>query len=57
MRLGDSKHFVALMAPQPFNEDELKRLQPQLRRAIVPLNMHVRRLEPVSHVEVAAFPK
>jgi hypothetical protein len=48
---GNQENIIGLMAAKALDEREFERVEPEFRCAIVTLNMDMRRLEPVGHVE------
>ncbi len=50
----DVKNVVGLVSAETLGESEFKRIEPELRGAVIALNVDVRRLEPVCHVEEEA---
>lgn len=51
MLFGDMQDVIRFMPAKPFDEGEFQRIEPQLGRAILALDVDVGRLEPVGHVE------
>lgn len=51
MLFSDVQDVIRVMSAKPFEEGEFQRIKPELGRAILALNVDVRRLEPVGHVE------
>ena len=54
MLFCDVKNIVGFVAAKALDESEFERVEPELGRAIVALNVDVRRLEPVGHVKEEA---
>jgi len=50
----DLKNIVGFVAAKALDESEFERVEPELRGAVVALDMDVRRLEPVGHIEEEA---
>ena len=48
------KDIVGFVAAKALDESEFEGIEPELRGAVVALNMDVRRLKPVGHVEEEA---
>ena len=54
MRFGEAEDVVALVAAKAFDEGKLQRVEPELCGVIIALDVNVRRLETVGHVEKEA---
>ena len=54
MLFCDVKNIVGFVAAKALDESIFKRVEPELRGAVVALNVDVRRLEPVGHVKEEA---
>lgn len=54
MLFCDLKNIVGFVAAKALDESEFERVEPELRGAVVALDMDVRRLEPVGHIEEEA---
>ena len=51
MLFCDVKDVVGFVAAEALHESEFEWIEPEFGSAVVALNMDVRRLEPVGHVE------
>ncbi len=51
MLFCDVKDVVGFVTAKPLDEGEFERVEPELGGAVVALDVDVRRLEPVGHVE------
>ena len=54
MLFCDVKNIVGFVAAKALDESEFEGIEPELRGAVVALNMDVRGLEPVGHVKEKA---
>ena len=54
MLFCDVKNIVGFVAAKALDESEFERVEPELRGAVVALNVDVRRLESVGHVKEEA---
>ena len=54
MLFCDVKNIVGFVAAKALDESEFEGVEPELRGAVVALNVDVRRLEPVGHVKKEA---
>ena len=54
MLFCDVKNIVGFVAAKALDEGEFEGVEPELRGAVVALNVDVRRLEPVGHVKEEA---
>ena len=54
MLFCDVKYIVGFVAAKALDESEFEWVEPELRGAVVALNVDVRRLEPIGHVKKEA---
>ena len=54
MLFCDVKYIVGFVAAKALDESDFEWVEPELRGAVVALNVDVRRLEPIGHVKKEA---
>jgi hypothetical protein len=55
MDFGDLENLIALVTAKPLDKSEFQWIKPEFGGAIISLNMNVRRLKTVGHVEKEAI--